>query len=63
MSEAARARERLEFEAAAMAIEKEKLDKESKATSQLLKDLTASAGLQFTTSGVEVFIISYKFIV
>ncbi|XP_022859614.1 G patch domain-containing protein TGH [Olea europaea var. sylvestris] len=53
MSEAARARERLEFEAAAMAIEKEKLDKESKATSQLLKDLTASAGLQFTTSGVE----------
>ncbi|KAL2470149.1 G patch domain-containing protein TGH [Abeliophyllum distichum] len=53
MSEAARARERLEFESAAVAIENEKLDKESQATSQLLKDLTAAAGLQFTTGGVE----------
>ncbi|KAL2230345.1 G patch domain-containing protein TGH [Sesamum indicum] len=53
MSEAARARERLEFEAAAVAIEKGNSGKESKATSQLLADLTGAAGLQFITSGIE----------
>ncbi|KAL0413861.1 UNVERIFIED_CONTAM: G patch domain-containing protein TGH [Sesamum radiatum] len=53
MSEAARARERLEFEAAAVAIEKGNSGKESKATSQLLADLTGAAGLQFISSGIE----------
>ncbi|KAL0388053.1 UNVERIFIED_CONTAM: G patch domain-containing protein TGH [Sesamum radiatum] len=53
MSEAARARERLEFEAAALAIEKGNSGKESKATSQLLADLTGAAGLQFITSRIE----------
>ncbi|KAL0377055.1 UNVERIFIED_CONTAM: G patch domain-containing protein TGH [Sesamum calycinum] len=53
MSEAARARERLEFEAAALAIEKGNSGKESKATSQLLADLTGAAGLQFISSRIE----------
>ncbi|KAK6122575.1 hypothetical protein DH2020_043684 [Rehmannia glutinosa] len=54
MSEAARARERLEFEAAAEAIQKGNSGKERKATSQLLSDLSATAALQFTTGGVEI---------
>ncbi|KAI3470210.1 hypothetical protein Pfo_026873 [Paulownia fortunei] len=53
MSEAARAREKLEFEAAAEAIEKENSGKERKATSQLLSDMSAAAGLQFTSGGIE----------
>lgn len=51
MSESARARERLEFEAAAEAIQKGSSGKESGVTSQLLADLSASAGLQFTMAG------------
>lgn len=54
LSEAARARERLEFEAAAEAIEKGNSGKESKATSQLLGDLS---GLQFTSGGIEVYLV------
>lgn len=53
MSEAARARERLEFETAAEAMEKGKSGKESQATSQLISDLSATAGLQFTSGGVQ----------
>lgn len=54
MSEAARARERLEFEAAAEAMEKAKSGKESKHPSQLLADVLASSALQFTAGAVEV---------
>ncbi|KAL6528097.1 hypothetical protein OROHE_015047 [Orobanche hederae] len=53
MSEAARARERLEFEAAADVVVKWKTGKERKDMSQLLSDISLSAGLQFTTGGVE----------
>lgn len=55
MSEAARAREKLEFETAANAIEKEKMDRGKQANDRLLKDITATAGLQFTSGGVEVY--------
>lgn len=57
MSEAARARERLEFEEAASNIEKANLGNERQPSSQLLKDLSAVSGLQFTTGGVEVVYI------
>lgn len=57
MSEAARARERLEFEAAAEAMEKGNSGKQSKVTSQLLADLSLTAGLQFTTAGIEVYLV------
>lgn len=57
MSEAARARERLEFEAAAEIIEKGNTGKERIATSQLPSDMSASAGLQFTPGGVEVCLV------
>ncbi|KAK4487520.1 hypothetical protein RD792_005836, partial [Penstemon davidsonii] len=50
MSEAARARERLEFEAAAEAIRKGNSSKENNASSQFLAELS---GLQFTAGGVE----------
>ncbi|KAL8479362.1 hypothetical protein ACS0TY_026289 [Phlomoides rotata] len=53
MSEAARAREKLEFETAASAIEKEKLDRGRQASDRLLKDMPIAAGLQFTSGGVE----------
>lgn len=53
MSEADRAREKLEFETAAEAMQKGKSGKESQATSQLLSDLSATAGLQFTSGGVQ----------
>ncbi|KZV23156.1 G patch domain-containing protein 1 [Dorcoceras hygrometricum] len=53
MSEAARARERLEFEDAAEAMNKGKTGKENQAASQLLSDLAANAGLQFTSGGVQ----------
>lgn len=58
MSESARARERLEFEAAAEALWKGSSGKESRVASQLLADLSAAAGPQFTTggSGVEVYL-------
>lgn len=55
MSESARARERLEFEAAADAIPKGSSGKESRVADQLLADLSATAGLQFTTGGSEVY--------
>lgn len=59
MSEAARARERLEFEEAAGNIEKANLGNERQPSSQLLKDLAAVSGLQFTAGGVEVVYIVY----
>lgn len=55
MSEAARAREKLEFELAADAIEKGKLDRGRQASEGLLKNMPAAAGLQFTSGGVEVY--------
>lgn len=55
MSEASRARERLEFESAAEAIQKGNSGKESIAANQLLADLSISAGLQFTSGGLEVY--------
>lgn len=54
MSEAARAREKLEFEAAAEAIEKGKWEKESKTPSQLFADVLPTAGMQFTPGLLEV---------
>lgn len=57
MSEAARARERLEFEAAAQAMGEGKSYKESAHPSQLLANVFASSGLQFTTGTVEVWLI------
>lgn len=54
MSEAARARERLEFEAAAEAIEKGKWGKESKTPGQYFADVIPTAGLQFTSGVLEV---------
>jgi G patch domain-containing protein 1 len=55
MSEAARARERLDFEAAAEAIEKGKLNKENKLHSQQLMAFPASGGMQFTLGGLQVY--------
>lgn len=60
MSEAARARERLDFEAAAEAIVKGNSGKERKVTSALLPDISATAGLQFTTGGIEVIFVTKK---
>ncbi|KAK2986131.1 hypothetical protein RJ640_024680, partial [Escallonia rubra] len=54
MSEAARARERLEFEAAADATQKGKWGSESRPANQQLLDLSTATGLQFTSAGVEV---------
>ncbi|WCJ22025.1 G patch domain-containing protein TGH [Euphorbia peplus] len=53
MSEAARARERLDFEAAAEAIAKGKLNSDSKLSIQQFVDFSASKGMQFTTGGFE----------
>ncbi|KAK3040886.1 hypothetical protein RJ639_027881 [Escallonia herrerae] len=53
MSEAARARERLEFETAADAIQKGKWGSESWPANQQLLDLSTATGLQFTSAGVE----------
>lgn len=53
MSEAARARERLEFEAAVEALEKGKSGRESKTPNQLLTDVLSSSGLQFTAGTLE----------
>lgn len=54
MSEADRARERLEFEAAAVAIEKGKWGNEMNSPNQQLVNLSATTGLQFTSGGTEV---------
>lgn len=54
MSEAARARERLDFEAAAEAIEKGTWGKETKISTQHVTDLLATVGMQFTSGGLEV---------
>lgn len=54
MSEAARARERLEFEAAVEALEKGKSGRENKTPSQLIIDVLSSSGLQFTAGASEV---------
>lgn len=53
MSENARARERLDFEAAAEAIEKGKLAKESSTLNQHFMEFSAG-GMQFTSGGIEV---------
>uniref|UniRef100_A0A5B7CE04 Putative G patch domain-containing protein 1 n=1 Tax=Davidia involucrata TaxID=16924 RepID=A0A5B7CE04_DAVIN len=52
MSESARARERLEFEAAAEAIGKGKWEKESKLPNLQFMQISATPGLQFTSSGL-----------
>lgn len=54
MSEAARARERLDFEAAAEAIDKGKWNKDSKLSIQQFMDFSSSGGMQFTSGGLEV---------
>lgn len=54
MSEAARARERLDFEAAAEAMEKGKLGKGSQLSTPSSVDFSAAGVLQFTSGGVEV---------
>ncbi|KAL3512313.1 hypothetical protein ACH5RR_025030 [Cinchona calisaya] len=53
MSEAARARERLDFEAAAESIEKGKQGRESKTSGQFFEDLLPTAGMQFTPGVLE----------
>lgn len=53
MSEAARARERLDFEAAAEAIQKGKLGKENNLANQELFDVSATGGLRFTAGRFE----------
>ncbi|GJR82870.1 G patch domain-containing protein TGH [Tanacetum coccineum] len=53
MSEAARARERLEFEAAAEAVTQGKWGKESQSFSQQILGASAGRGLQFTSGGTE----------
>lgn len=57
MSESARARERLDFEAAAEAIGKGQLAKGSSTSSQRLTEFSAG-GLQFTSGGIEVCFLS-----
>jgi len=56
MSESARAREKLEFEAAADAIKLGKWGKDSKPPNHNLFDTSATSGLQFTPGGLEVCI-------
>ncbi|XP_031276859.1 G patch domain-containing protein TGH [Pistacia vera] len=53
MSEAARARERLDFEAAAEALQKGKSGEESLLTTQQFVGFPATGGLQFTSGGTE----------
>lgn len=61
MSEADRARERLEFEAAAVATKQGKWGKESQPSSQPI--LGASAGrLQFTSGGFEACLCTFFFL-
>lgn len=54
MSEAARARERLDFEAAADAIEKGKWGKQGKLPTNHITEYLATGGMQFTSGGLEV---------
>lgn len=54
MSEVARARERLDFEAAAEAIEKGNWGKETKNSTPGITDFLASGGMQFTSGGLQV---------
>lgn len=54
MSEAARAHERLDFEAAAETIEKGKEGKESKMSAQHITDYLATGAMQFTSGGLQV---------
>lgn len=54
MSEAARAREKLDFEAAAEAIAKGKWSKESKLSTPSFVDFSTGGVLQFTSGGAEV---------
>lgn len=54
MSEAARARERLEFEAAAEAIAKGKRVVESRLPNQQPVEISVTSSLQFTSGGSEV---------
>lgn len=56
MSEAARAREKLEFETTAEAIQKGKWGKESKISDQHFMEMSSTAGLHFTSGGLEVCI-------
>ena len=58
MSEADRARERLEFEAAAEAVTQRKWGKEGQSSSQQILGASAGRGLQFTSGGTEACIIS-----
>ncbi|KAF3437303.1 hypothetical protein FNV43_RR20056 [Rhamnella rubrinervis] len=53
MSEAARARERLDFEAAADAIEKGKWAKEGKPPTNHITEYLATGGMQFTSGGLQ----------
>ncbi|KAK9278310.1 hypothetical protein L1049_027875 [Liquidambar formosana] len=53
MSEAARARERLDFEAAAESIEKAKQGKQSQLSVQQFIEMSATGGLHFTPGGLE----------
>lgn len=53
MSEAARARERLDFESAAQAIEKGKRGKEGKIAMPQFMEFSAGGGLKFTSGGTE----------
>lgn len=61
MSEAARARERLDFEAVAEAMQKGKSGKESLLTTQQFVGFSAAGGLQFTSVGTEVYVMWCKF--
>ncbi|CAL1354646.1 unnamed protein product [Linum trigynum] len=53
MSEAARAQERLDFELAAEALEKANRGQQSNLSAQQSMDFLTSAGMQFTSAGVE----------
>lgn len=57
MSEAARARERLDFEAAADAIEKGKWGKEGKLPTNHITEYLATGGMQFTSGGLQVIFL------
>ena len=54
MSEAARAREKLDFEAAAEAIEKGLQGKESNLSTQQFMEMSATKAMDFTPGGLEV---------
>ncbi|XP_021731354.1 G patch domain-containing protein TGH-like [Chenopodium quinoa] len=54
MSEDARARERLDFEAAAEAIQKSRSANQSKLSGQQSMDFTMATGMQFTSGGIQL---------